>query len=152
MSQSLNQNKKLAYLNKTLALHLRFMLLIKNNSVPKLHEIVKVAFSRQRGLAYIIDKIADAIDGIYVCRSSEDDKDLAFLIHQYGGPGLLDICHRALRLPSTSTAYRLLQASKKPIISSIDTLRNEFVNNIEVSVESPKYGYMLEIDENVHGC
>ena len=43
--QSLNQNKKLAYLNKTLALHQRFMLLIKNNSVPKLHEIVKDAFN-----------------------------------------------------------------------------------------------------------
>ena len=52
-----------------------------------------------------------------------------------------------VRVPSTSTSYRFLQASKKPIISSIDTPRNEFVNNIEVSVESPKYGYMLEIDE-----
>ena len=42
--KSLNKNRKIIYLNKTMALHQRFMVLIQDNSVPKLHEIVKVAF------------------------------------------------------------------------------------------------------------
>ena len=47
------------------------------------------------------------LDGIYMARPSQEDKDLAFLILQFGGPSLLDICHKANTLPSVSTAYRM---------------------------------------------
>ena len=123
------------------------MILIKENSVPKIHEIVKVAMNRKRGLNYVVDKLVDAIDGVYNPHSSEDDKDLAFLIHQYGGPGLLEICHRALGFSSTSTSYRLLQKSKQVIHSSVVTPIDKFIDNIEIYEENPKYGFMLEIDE-----
>ena len=100
--------RKLVNVNKSLELHQRFMLHIRENNIPKLHELVKVACNRNRGLEYTINKIVDAVDGVYNPRSSEDDKDLAFLILQYGGPGLLDIVHWALNFPSTSTAYHML--------------------------------------------
>eukprot|EP00111_Clytia_hemisphaerica_P014543 TCONS_00042817-protein len=53
MGNSLNNYKlkfvsatrKLNTLNKSLELHKRFMLLVKDNSIPKLHEIVKVSLS-----------------------------------------------------------------------------------------------------------
>ena len=98
-------------------------------------------------MSYIIQKIVDAIDGVYNARSSEDDKDLAFLILQYGGPGLLDIVHRALNFPSTNTAYRLLQSSREFINSSVNTAMDKFVKNIDILEDHPLYGYMLKIDE-----
>ena len=146
--KSLNRERKLVNVNKSLDLHQRFILHIKENDIPKLHELVKVACNRNRGLEYTINKIVDAIDSVYNPRSSEDDKDLAFLIQQYGGPGLLDIVHRALNFPSTSTAYRMLQDSRKFINSSVNTDVELFVDNIEVSPTAPKYGYMLKVDES----
>ena len=145
--KSLNNNRKLVRLNKSLLLHQRFMILIRENSIPKLHELVKVAMNRKRGLEYTINKIVLAVEGVYNPHSSEDDKDLAFLILQYGGPGLLDIVHRALNFPSTSTAYRLLQSSRCFIISSVNIEFKLFVNNIIIEESSPKYGHMLKIDE-----
>lgn len=142
--KSLNNNRKLVTLNKSLMLHQRFMILIRENSIPKLHELVKVAMNRKRGLEYTITKMVDAIDGVYNPHSSEDDKDLAFLILQYGGPGLLD---RALNFPSSSTSYRLLKASRCMIKSSVNTEIEDFVFNINIEQSSPKYGYMLKIDE-----
>ena len=52
--KSLNRTRKLISLNKSLELHQRFMILIKENSIPKLHELVKVALRHKRGLSYII--------------------------------------------------------------------------------------------------
>ena len=115
----LASSRKLCYLNKSLALHQRFMLIIKENSIPKLHEMVKVSMNRKRGLEQTINKIVDAIDGVYNPQNSENDKDLAFMILQYGGPGLLDIVHKAINLPSTSSAYRLLKKSQEMIVSSV---------------------------------
>ena len=97
--KSLNRNRKLFNLNKSLELHQRILILIKENSIPQLHELVKTALKQKRSLSYVIQKIVDAVDGVYNVRNSEKDKDLAFLILQYGGPGLLDIVHRALNFP-----------------------------------------------------
>ena len=145
--KSLNKDRKLYSLNKSIELHQRFMMLIKENSTPKLHELVKVAISSKRSLEYIISKIVDSVDGIYNPHSSEDDKDLAFIILQFGGPGLLDIVHIALNFPSTSTAYRILKNSGSCINSSVNTPMNKFVDNISTSLDNPFHGYMLEIDE-----
>ena len=98
-------------------------------------------------MQYILVKIVDAVNGIYKPHHSEKDKDLAFMLHTIGGPGLLDMCHRAIGFPETSTCYRLLKKCKKPIVTSIDTPLTKFAENIEIVPQNPKYGYMLEMDE-----
>ena len=133
--KSLNLTRTLDRVNKSLELHQRFVSIIKENNIPKLHELVKVASNRNRGIEYVIRRMVDAIGGTYNARSSEDDVDLAFLILQYGGPGLLDIVHRALKFPSTSTAYRLLQKSKEMIQSSVNTNIHQFVHNIHPGMQ-----------------
>ena len=67
-----------------------------------------VALKAKRSIGYIVNKVIDAIiGGIYSPNTTECDKHLTFLILQLSsGPGLLDIVHRAINLPSTSTAYR----------------------------------------------
>ena len=141
--KSLNRCRKIERLNKSLELHQRFMMVIKDNSIPKLHEIVKVAISSKRSLQYIISKLIAAVDGVYNPKNSEDDKDLAFIILQYGGPGLLDVVHRALNFPSTSTAYRMIKNCRS-LKSSINTPLTDFIENIFILAE---FGYMLKIDE-----
>lgn len=144
---NVNQLRKNKRLINSMELHQRFLMLINENSIPKLHELVKVALKSKRSMSYIINQVVNAIDGVYNARSSQCDKDLAFLILQFGGPGLLDICHRALNLPSTSTAYQLLKKSKA-IISSINTPLKDFSVNIDVDMnKQPRYGFMLKIDE-----
>ena len=140
-----NNNKKLARMSKSMELPKRILLLIKENSIPKLHELVKVAMNNKRGIQYIISKMIDAIDGIYSAQSNSDDKEIAML-YQFGGPGLLDILHRSLNLPSTSTISKMARKGKV-IDSSINTPIDKFVENFEFNTACPKYGCMLKIDE-----
>ena len=44
------------------------------------------ALGAKRSISYIIDKIVDAIHGIYNPHYAQNGKDLAFLILQFGGP------------------------------------------------------------------
>ena len=60
-------------------------MVIKENSILRLHEIVKVAISSKRSLEYIISQILAMVDGVFNPHSSEEDKDLAFTILQNGG-------------------------------------------------------------------
>ena len=76
----LNKNRSLQRLNKTVALHQRFILLIKDNAIHTLHKLVKVAVNRNRGINYITKQLVLASKGLYNPRSGEDDKDLSFMI------------------------------------------------------------------------
>ena len=110
---------KLNKLGKTLDMHQRFLLNISNNDIPRLKELVSVALRNKHSVSYIVSKVVDAIDGVYLARPSQDDKDLTYLILQFGGPALLDICHRANAFPSSSTAYRMAK-EQRDIDCSID--------------------------------
>ena len=92
--QGLTQNRKAVILQRNLELHKRFMLLISNNNVPRLKELVSVALRNKRKVSYIIDNVVKAIKGLYNACSSDDDKDIALLIYQFGGPSwvLLPAC------------------------------------------------------------
>ena len=101
--------KKGCQLNKTLDIHQRIMLQIQSNSIPQLHQIVSIALKQKRNVQYVLSKIVDAVDGIFKPNHSVADKDLAILILQYGGPALLDICHKAIGFPSSSSCYKFMK-------------------------------------------
>ena len=127
-------------LQKTLEIQ-RFLLLLKENNVPRLPELVSVAMHAGRSIGYITDKLTDAINDIYCANSSEDDKDIAFFIQQLGGPALLDMVARAIRLPSNSTIYRMLKGTST-INSSFLATPEEIVQNIKFNDDAPKYSYI----------
>ena len=77
------------------------------NNIPSLTQLVNVALKRKRSVRYILDEVTEVIDGVYIARASNDDKDLAFLVLKFGGPSLLDILYQANVFPSTSTAYHM---------------------------------------------
>ena len=108
--------------------------------------MINVAFKAKRSIGYIVNKLVDAIDGIYRPNPSQDDKDLAFLILQFGGPGLLDTVHRAIGFPSTSTAYKMIKETTQ-MSSAIDVKTEDIINNIKINDGLPTYGHMLKMDE-----
>ena len=81
-------------------------MLLSQNDVLRVKELVAIALKHNRSINYIVDKVLDAIAGIYRARPSNDDKELAFVVLKLGGPSLLNILCKANKLPSDSTAYR----------------------------------------------
>ena len=87
---------------------MRLLVLIKDNDVPRLKQLIDVAFRAKRSINYVVDMVVKATEGIYLAHPDQDDKELAFLIWQIGGPALLDICAKAIGLSNKSTAYRMV--------------------------------------------
>ena len=87
-----------------------------------------VALYNNCSIGYITQKVSDAICGLY---NPHYNKDLAFLISQYGGPALLEIVHRAVKLPSCSTAYSMIKG-KRTITTLVNATISELAANINV--------------------
>lgn len=144
---TLNSVKKYNSLKNTLSLHQRLLILLKDNDIPRLRSLLEVAMKNKRSVRYILQKIIDVVDGIYMARPKESDKDLALLIQQMGGPALLDIVHRAIGLPSNSTAYRLLRQTCY-MKSTLSATPSDVLQNVEFDlVAQPPFSRMLKIDE-----
>ena len=92
---------------------------------------------------YILGKLVDSLlKGYITFNQAKKIKDLAFLILQFSGPALLDICHRTINLPSSLTAYRMMKG-KRTIKSTIQTSPIEPLSNLKTKWDQPKYGHML---------
>ena len=143
----MNLQGKVNRIGKTLSMYHRFLVSISKNYVPRLKEQVAVALSHNHSINYIVGKVVDAVDMIYRARPSESDKDLALLILEFGGPSLLDICHKANALPSCSTAYSMRKASCD-INTNIGTSAAHCLRtNTEYNAEHSSYAYSIKADE-----
>ena len=72
----MNMQGKINRLGETLDMHQRFLLNIAQHNIPRLKELVTVALRNNRSIYYITSKVVDAIDGVYMARPSQEDKDL----------------------------------------------------------------------------
>ena len=143
----MNLQGKVNRIGETLSMHQRFLVSISQNNVPRLKELVAVALRHNRSINYIVGKVVDAVDMIYKARPSESDKDLALLILEFGGPSLLDICHKANALPSCSTAYRMRKNSCD-ISTNIGTPAAHCLrSNTNYNAEHSSYAYSIKADE-----
>ena len=131
--KNFNANKQLNRLGKALSYHKRFMVLLSENNIPRLNQLVAVALRNRRSITYITEKVMQAIDGVYLARPSEDDKDLAYLILKLGGPSLLTICYKANKLPSVSTAHRVAKTMKGLKCSINMSVEDCFKANVDLS-------------------
>ena len=145
--QIFHMQRKLNKLGSTLDMHQRFLLSVSQHNIPRLKELVAVAMRNKRSISYIISQVLNAIDGVYLARPSENDKDLAYLILQFGGPALVDICHRANCLPSSYTAYRMAKQLKQIDCSINYTAKVCMQINISLNEENSTYSYSLKADE-----
>ena len=122
------------------------MVLLSQNDIPRLKELVSVALKHKRSVNYIVDKVLDAIDGIYHAQPSSDDKDLAFIVLKLG-PSLLSVHCKANKLPSCSTAYRMAKELKS-LVCPISISAGECVkNNLDLPYFHNSYASTLKMDE-----
>ena len=144
---NLNKDKKFHRLGQSLSYHQRFMVLMSENNVPRIQQLVAVALKNRRSITYIIEKVSQAIEGVYLARPSEHDKDLAYLILKMGGPALLGICHRANKLPSASTAYKVAKSMKRLKTDVTMTIAECFDANIDINSVGNAHAVSLKADE-----
>ena len=152
--QCLISKKHVTKLNKTMELHQRMMICLKDHDIPKLKLIINRQLNNGQSLGSIVNHIEKAVAGIYNPHCSKDDAELAVLIHQIGGPGLLDILKRSKQLPSTSKATRMLknynsiECSPHTSVSvMLDNLKIANTDVFDISKKNP-CGYMAKIDEH----
>ena len=163
--QLMKSRFKCSKLCATLSIHDRFLVSIAEHNIPRLQQLVTVALKNNRSITYIVTKITEVIDGIYMANPSQEDKDLAFLVLKFGGPSLLEILFKAGALPSVSLAYKMSK-NCPPIMSSVKVSVGEcFSNNISVSdlgkclvslkmdetFVTPSMGYHQK-DNQAYGC
>ena len=144
--EGLNNKRNLARLGGSLGLHQRLVSLMATNNVPRIKELLSVALRNRRSLNYIVDKVKDAIDGVYSPRPSKEDKDLAVLVLKIRGPRLLDICFKANMLPSTTTAYRIAKSLKPFRLPITWSILECLENNLPVQLID-SYAASLKVDE-----
>ena len=140
-------NGKICRLGKSLDMHDRFLTCVSQNSIPGLKQLVCVALRNNRSINYIVEKVVSAINGVYRARPSDDDKDLALLILEFGGPSLLDICYRDNVLPGVSTAYRMRQKTKNIVSNIGTTVKQCLKSNTDLSPENSTWAVSIKADE-----
>lgn len=105
--QKLNVTRKVQHLLKTLDIYKKLVLSLGQNDVPRLRQLIATALKNGRSVNYIVDKVSQAVDGVYHAKGfTDNDIDLAFLVMRIGSPRLLHTMHIAFGLPSASTLYK----------------------------------------------
>ncbi|KAG2117596.1 hypothetical protein DEU56DRAFT_919052 [Suillus clintonianus] len=108
----------------------RFLMAISDNDIPRLQQIINVALRDGASIRGIVNKLEDALEGVYRPRGyGADDLDIATLVYRLGGRQLLFALNKTLDLPSLRTLQTL----------SVFTL-------ITPTIESPR-GVSLMVDE-----
>ena len=116
-----NAKKAKSRLMSNLDYEKRRTLLISRENIPGVRRVLANALKRRMSGPAILDKLRDALDGIYHARGwTEEENDLALLVLRLGGPSLLNVLHTNAGLPGLTYTRKL--ASKVIDSSSNDVL------------------------------
>eukprot|EP00899_Mesostigma_viride_P000865 jgi/Mesvir1/1077/Mv17592-RA.1 len=99
----LNVSRRVAVLSKQVDMDQQFMLAIRDNSVPRIRQLVSVALRRGRSVQFIVHQMGQAIKGLYRAKGfASDDKarDLGALVAATGGGKLLAALNKDGNLPA----------------------------------------------------
>eukprot|EP00899_Mesostigma_viride_P029393 jgi/Mesvir1/9639/Mv12135-RA.1 len=91
----LNVSRRVAVLSKQVDMDQQFMLAIRDNSVPRIRQLVSVALRRGRSVQFIVHQMGQAIKGLYRAKGfASDDKarDLGALVAATGAAGRQVAC------------------------------------------------------------
>eukprot|EP00899_Mesostigma_viride_P001219 jgi/Mesvir1/11098/Mv26095-RA.1 len=102
----LNVSRRVAFLSKQVDMDQQFMLAIRDNSVPRIRQLVSVALRRGRSVQFIVHQMGQAIKGLYHAKGfASDDKarDLGALVAATGGGKLLAALNKDGYLPARAT-------------------------------------------------
>lgn len=126
---------------------------VSENNILRLQQIINVALRHGTSIHEIVNKLEDALKGVYHPRGyGTDDLDIATLVYRLGGCQLLFALNQKLSLPSLQTLHT--RSIFTTITPTIGPIRDEhIIENIHTIVlsphndSSPKRGVSLMIDE-----
>jgi len=131
----------------------RLLMAISQNDIPCLQQIIHIALSHGSSVHEVVNKIEDAIEGIYRLRGYDaSDLDIATLVYRFGGRQLLFALNHKLGIPSlrtlqTRSAFTTITPTIGPIRDqNFDDNICNLILNTRVSMTSPR-SVSLMIDE-----
>ncbi|KAG8695139.1 hypothetical protein FRC08_008010 [Ceratobasidium sp. 394] len=131
--------------------HKQLLVALSNGDDDAVARLVRTALRQGCGVLAIVDRIEKAQQGLYHCRSyTKKLYDIALVVLRLGGPRLLFILSRALKIPSLNVVYEHAeQAYLRPSIGV--PILPEILHNIKsVCGRFPvsyTRGYTVMIDE-----
>ncbi|KAG1725128.1 hypothetical protein EDB19DRAFT_1897825 [Suillus lakei] len=126
---------------------------ISEQDIPRLRQIINVALRNGAGVQEIVNKLKDALEGVYRPRGyGASDLDIATLVFRLGGRQLLFALNQSLGLPSIRTLHT--RSTFTVITPTIGPIQNEQLDeNIRSVVLSSRTcitalrGVSLMVDE-----
>lgn len=131
---------------------------ISHDDIPCIHQIINVALRNGASVRAVVNKLEDALEGVYHPRGyGADDLDMATLIFRLGGRQLLFALNQKLSLPSLRTLRA--KSTFTSLVPTIGPIRNnQFDQNIQTIIldaraaspsKLPPHGISFMIDEIV---
>ena len=129
----------------------RFMILISQNQIPRLHQIIRISINNGFGINGIIEKIKNAIENVYHPRGySKTEYDLAAITLRIGGPRLLYAFNQLNYLPSSSSMYKQLKSSINLDISNYTDLDAKIKHNIKQYYTNCRGAFGIKIEFRIN--
>ncbi|KAG2065211.1 hypothetical protein BDR04DRAFT_1033349, partial [Suillus decipiens] len=102
----------------------RLLMVISENDVPRLQQVIKIALDSGASVREIVNKLEDAIEGVYCPRGyGSSDVDIATLVYRLGGRQLLCALNHKLGIPSICTLCA--RSTFTNITPTLGPIRNE---------------------------
>jgi hypothetical protein len=129
----------------------RLMLLISTHDIPRLRHIIELSLKQKRSLSYIVDRLEQAIDGVYKATGQHTDweMDLALLVYRLGGWRLLWTMIVTFNLPSIRTLKRKVnRVTVRPCLRATDDETvSENIQNVVLKPRAaqPSWSYLYHL-------
>ncbi|KAG1719742.1 hypothetical protein EDB19DRAFT_1647796 [Suillus lakei] len=102
--QGLNESRQYMSTLTQLDDYSRLLMAISEQDIPRLRQIINVALRNGAGVREIVNKLEDALEGVYCPRGyGASDLDIVTLVFRLGGRQLLFALNQSLGLPSICT-------------------------------------------------
>ncbi|KAG1841139.1 hypothetical protein DFJ58DRAFT_732592 [Suillus subalutaceus] len=151
--QGLNDSRKHMTSLTQLDDYHRLLMAISEKDIPRLHQVVNVALRNGTSIREIVNKLEDALEGVYPPRGyGANDLDIATLVLQIGGHQLLFVLNQGLGLPSirtlrTRSTFTTLTPTIGPIRDDqFDANIHSVVLSSRTDIATP-HGVSLMVDE-----
>ncbi|KAG2740438.1 hypothetical protein P692DRAFT_201728137, partial [Suillus brevipes Sb2] len=130
----------------------RLLMAISENDVPRLQQIIKIALDNGASVREVVNKLEDAIEGVYRPRGyGSSDIDIATLVYRLGGRQLLYALNHQIGVPSIRTLRaRSTFTTITPTIGPIrpeqfdDNIRNIILNTRDATTSLRGVSFMID--------
>jgi hypothetical protein len=106
---------------------------LATDDIPRLHQLIRQGLKEGAGISAIINKIEQALSGVYQARGYNDlDYDIALLVLRLGGRKLLYALNQHISIPS----IRALRHARRVITQLMPSIGTPKLSDIQFNIRS----------------